>query len=254
MQTLEVLFTPADFEALRRRDLSDSVCVVFDVLRATTTMLTALANGARSVIPVADIPAAVAWRRRRPEVLLAGERDGLRIRAERAGGVDFDLGNSPREFTAARVAGRVIVATTTNGTRALKACAGAAAILPAGLVNVSTVARWLARERPAGVVVVGSGTYEDAAYEDVLGAGALVDRLWPALEGTRVLDSARLARTVYRAAGGRLLEAVAAESRNGRRLLALPELAEDVALCLAEDTLPVRAWMEGEEIVAAGGD
>lgn len=250
MQTLEVLFTPADFEALRGRDLSASACVVFDVLRATTTMLAALANGARAVIPVADIPAAVAWRQRRPEVLLAGERDGLRIRADRSGGVDFDLGNSPREFTAERVGGRVIVATTTNGTRALKACAGAAAILPAGLVNVSSVARWLARERPSEVVVVCSGTHEDAAYEDVLGAGALVDRLWPALDGTRVLDSARLARTVYRAAGGRLLEAVAADSRNGRRLLAIPELAEDVSLCVAEDTVPLRAWMEGEQVVA----
>lgn len=254
MQTLEVLFTPADFEALRGRDLSASACVVFDVLRATTTMLTALANGAKAVIPVADIPAAVAWRQRRPDVLLAGERDGLRIRADRSGGVDFDLGNSPREFTSERVAGRVIVATTTNGTRALKACAGAAAVLPAGLVNVSSVALWLARERPAEVVIVCSGTHEDAAYEDVLGAGALVDRLWPALEGTRVLDSARLARTVYRAAGGRLLEAVAAESRNGRRLLGLPELAEDVSLCVAEDTVTLRAWMEGEAVVAGTGE
>src|SRR2546422_11748827 len=99
MRTLEVLFAPAEFAALHQRDLSETACVVFDVLRATSTMVTALANGAAAIIPVAGIPEALAIRQRQPEVLLAGERDGLRIQADLTGSIAFDLGNSPREFT-----------------------------------------------------------------------------------------------------------------------------------------------------------
>ena len=97
--TLEVLFTPAEFEALKSRDLSNTVCVVFDVLRATTSMLAALRHGAAQILPVKEISEALALRGRLPPgALLAGERDGLRIRAGQSGGVDFDLGNSPREL------------------------------------------------------------------------------------------------------------------------------------------------------------
>ena len=123
--TLEVLFAPAEFEALGARNLSNTVCVVFDVLRATTSMLTALASGAERVYPVREISDALALRTRLPQsALLAGERHGLRIRAAMTGGTDFDFGNSPREFTADRVAGKSIIMTTTNGTRALHACLG----------------------------------------------------------------------------------------------------------------------------------
>jgi 2-phosphosulfolactate phosphatase len=246
MKSLEVLFTPADFQALSARDLRQSVCIVFDVLRATTTLLTALANGATAVGPAADIPEALAWRRRDPGVLLAGERDGLRIRGDRTGGVEFELGNSPREFTAERVSGRRIVATTTNGTRALRACAGALAVLPAALRNVEATAAWVARHATGEVLVVCSGTYEDASYEDVLGAGALVDRLWMGLDGVEVLDSARMARNLYRAAAGDLTGAMAEHARNGRRLLARPELADDVPLCATEDDLGLVARLDAD--------
>src|SRR5580704_1456629 len=102
----EVLFAPAEFEALRKRDLSTSVCVVLDIFRATSTIVTALANGATAVIPVAEIEDALELRDRQPGVLLAGERNGVRIRADLTGGVEFDFGNSPREFTAERVRGK----------------------------------------------------------------------------------------------------------------------------------------------------
>src|SRR5882724_9094593 len=95
---LEVLLSPAEFANLRNRDLSQTVCVVFDILRASTSMVTALANGAEAIIPVAEISEALALRQQRPDVLLAGERDGVRIRAELTGGIEFDLGNSPREY------------------------------------------------------------------------------------------------------------------------------------------------------------
>ena len=112
-------------------------------------MLTALHHGAAAIVPVAEISEALALRARQPDLLLAGERGGLRITALQSGGVEFDLGNSPRELTATRVRGRTIAMTTTNGTRALRACLGAARIWVGGLVNLDTLAVRCDRTRPS---------------------------------------------------------------------------------------------------------
>jgi 2-phosphosulfolactate phosphatase len=234
MKTLEVLYTPADFTALRRRNLDDAVCVVLDVFRATSSMVTALANGAAAIIPVAEIPEALAIRQRDPAVLLAGERDGVRIRSSLTGGTDFDLGNSPREFTREKVAGKVIVTTTTNGTRALRACAHAEGVLIGSFLNLAATAEFLARKRPETLLFVCSGTFDQAAAEDVLAAGALCDLLWNEYAVGEVSDAALLARQVFQTAAADL-PAAAAQSRNGRRLLAVPELREDVPFCLRRD-------------------
>src|ERR1017187_2892984 len=122
---IEVILPPAELPSLARRDLRGTACVVFDILRATSTFVTALQNGAQEIVPVSEISEALARRQLQPDVLLAGERDGVKIRAGQSGGVDFDLGNSPREFRPDRVRGKTIVSTTTNGTRAMRACAGA---------------------------------------------------------------------------------------------------------------------------------
>ncbi len=245
---LEVTFTPAEFAALRQRDLSQTVCVVFDVLRATTSMVTALTNGAREIIPVCEIAEAVALRQARPDLLLAGERNGLRILRAQTGSVDFDLGNSPREFTRDRVGGRAIAMTTTNGTRALQACRGARRVLVGSFLNLGAVADWLARERVADLLVVCSGTLEEASYEDVLGAGALCDAVWEQFSGGPVADSAQVAREIYRQGSGDLLAAVQ-RARNARRLLALPELREDVTVCLQRATTNVLAELGADGVV-----
>ena len=119
MKSLEVILAPAELPGLAKRDLRDTICVVFDVLRATSTFVTALHHGAKAIVPVSEIAEALALRQQQPDVLLGGERDGVRIRAAQTGGIDFDLGNSPREYTPEKVRGKTIVSTTTNGTRAL---------------------------------------------------------------------------------------------------------------------------------------
>lgn len=248
MKPLEVLFTPADFAALARRDLSSTTCVVFDVLRATSSMVTALAAGADSIRPVATIEEALAIRAADPAALLAGERDGLRIGAALTGGVEFDLGNSPREFTSARVAGRRLVMTTTNGTRALRACSGAATTLVASFLNLAATAALIRARLPEALVLVGSGTFEEAAWEDTLGAGALLDLLVPDGDAGRFTDGALLAWHAYRAHRDDLAAALGL-GRNGRRLLARPELAADVASCAARDTVSRAAMMNGDGLV-----
>jgi 2-phosphosulfolactate phosphatase len=232
MATIEALLSPAEYQARRGGgDFAGSVCVVFDVLRATSVVVTALANGAEGIAPVEEIAAALAWKQREPAVLLAGERDGLRIRAAQTGGVDFDLGNSPREYTPARVAGKRIVSTTTNGTRALRACDEAPTVAVAALLNLDATARWLRRTSPERVILVCAGTAEFAALEDVLAAGALCDHLtdWPRT------DAAELAWRGFQDAK-RDLPGVISRSRNGRRLLGHPDLRDDVAFCLQRDT------------------
>ena len=242
MTTLEVLFAPAEFNALNQRDLSRTVCVVFDILRATSSMVTALVNGAAAIVPVAEIGEALAMRRQQPDVLLAGEREGVRIRAATTGSVDFDLGNSPREFTADRVRGRTIVMTTTNGTRALRACAGAKTVLIGAFLNLEAVAGWIRRERPENLLLVCSGTVDQAAYEDALAAGALCDLIWEDYANGQVADSALVAREIHRSAQADLLTAVQ-RARNGRRLLAIPELRDDVAACVRMNALSVLGEM-----------
>lgn len=236
MTTLEVLFTPADFAALTRRDLSQTACVVFDVLRATSAMVTALANGAASIMPVAEISEALDARRRSPDVLLAGERGGVRIGPHLTGSIAFDLGNSPREFTAERVQGKTIIITTTNGTRALRACAPAALVLAGSFLNLSATARCFEAAGFANLLIVCSGTLEEAAYEDVLGAGALCEKLWHKFDPNAVADSAFIARRLFQNEHDNLAAALS-RSRNGRRLLSRPELREDVAFCARIDAL-----------------
>jgi 2-phosphosulfolactate phosphatase len=247
-QTLEVLFAPAEFAALKDRDLRETVCIVFDVLRATSTMITALANGAEAIIPVAEIPEALEVRKARAGTLLAGERNGLRISASLTGSIDFDLGNSPREFTSERIGGKTVAMSTTNGTRALRACAAARAVLPGSVLNLGALARYLKAQKPSSLLLVCSGTIDQVSYEDVLGAGALCERIWAEYEGGSIADSALMARRLFRLESKDLFAGISS-SRNGRRLLGIPELREDVAFCARPDVYDFIAQLDSEGVV-----
>lgn len=242
---IEVLFTPADFDQLKHRNLQETVCVVFDILRATTSMITALANGARAVIPVAEISEAVALHKANPSLLLAGERHGVRIRKHLTGGPDFDFGNSPREFTADKVAGKTLVSTTTNGTRALRACHGAREILASSFLNLGAIVGHLQRIQPKELIVVCSGTFEQAAYEDILAAGALLERLQGLMPGGKISDAAIISRQIYQLASANLMAAMQ-HARNGRTLLANPELREDVAFSVRMDVYDFVAALDAQ--------
>jgi 2-phosphosulfolactate phosphatase len=243
MKSLDVLFTPADFAALRNQKLDDTLCVVFDVFRATSSMVTALANGAEAIIPVGEIPEALATKQNLPNVLLAGERDGVRIRAAQTGGPDFDLGNSPREFTKEKVAGKTIVMTTTNGTRALRSCAHAKTVLIGSFLNLQATADFIFKSSPQNLLLICSGTCEQTAYEDALGVGALCDLIWNTVEPRHISDSAKMARELYTIASKDIV-AAAATSRNGTRLSGIPDLRADVPFCTQRDIFNFAAAMQ----------
>ena len=245
---LEVLFTPRDYEALQPAQLTETVCVIFDVLRATSSMVTALSHGARDIRPARHVADALRLRRLRPDCLLAGERDGLRIRTEATGGIDFDLGNSPREFTQSVVQDKSIVMTTTNGTRAWQACRGAHTTLVSSFLNLRATADYiLGVQRP--LMLICSGTGERLAYEDVLGAGALVGLISKQFSAVPLADSALMAQRLYESEECNLGSALSG-SANGRRLTGLPELHGDVAFCAQRDCFAIAAGARGDDPIA----
>ncbi len=247
---VNVIFGPAEFRDLPGLELGGTACVVFDILRATTSAAMALAHGAASIRPVSTIEEAVALRRADAGLLLAGERGGIRIGPELTGGPAFDFGNSPREFTRERVAGRRLAMTTTNGTRALRACAGAGLTLAASFLNLAGATRRLGGGSASWeqVLLVCSGTGEDTALEDVLAAGAMVEAL-SANVGVELGDAARIALGAWRAAQSDWPEMLLGAG-NARRLRSLPDLAPDVAFCLQRDILEVVPRMKNGELRA----
>ncbi|MFZ0827477.1 MAG: 2-phosphosulfolactate phosphatase [Verrucomicrobiia bacterium] len=245
MKSLEVILSPKELPALLKRDLRNTLCVVFDVLRATSTFVTALHHGAKAIVPVSDIAEALARREKHPEILLGGERDGVTIRAAQTGGIDFDLGNSPREYTPEKVQGKTIVSTTTNGTRALRACAGAQMVLAGSFLNLSATARSVQRLQAASVLLVCAGTRDNVATEDVLAAGALGEKLLRSATRCAVSDSVETALGAWREAKSDLGGAVAG-AENARRLLAIPELRDDVAFCLRPNVFDLTAVLGGD--------
>jgi 2-phosphosulfolactate phosphatase len=205
-----------------------SAVLVVDVLRASTTMVTALANGCRAIVPVAD--ADEAWRRAAAlpagTALVAGERKGEPL-------AGFDLGNSPLEFTAERVADKVIVFTTSNGTRALLAARGAPAVAVAGLVNLTAAAAWAAATG-RDVTVVCAGDRGALALEDQVCAGLLIGLLADGAPDAVLSPQARAARDVGRGYAADIPR-LAREAPWGRHLAAAGRAA-DLAVCLALDT------------------
>lgn len=224
---IDVLFTPAEFT---ERALAGCTAVVVDVLRASTTIVEALAAGAREVLAVAEVTEALAIAADggggRESVVVGGERGGLRCEG-------FDLGNSPREYTPATVGGRRVVLCTTNGTRAVVAAAsgGAAEVLVGAFTNLKSVVNAAARGgRDVTVLCAGSEgrfSLEDAVCAGGV-AGGLAYRLGPAADRT---DAASAAEVLFRAHRESLVRLFTAAT-HGRRLVDLG-LGDDLAAAAA---------------------
>lgn len=215
------------------------IAVVIDVLRASTTMITALAHGAARVVPVAGIDEArrLAATLDGP-VLLGGERGGVRI-------PEFDLGNSPREYSAERVTGKTVVITTTNGTAALHACRAAREIVVGAIVNRAAVAEVVRRlaKGATPVHLVCAGTDGAVSAEDVLAAGAILDAASASGPADVLDDAAREALAFFRrvAHGGDLPAALVTEFRRspgGANLVDLG-MEADLPAAAAIDSLAV---------------
>jgi 2-phosphosulfolactate phosphatase len=193
--------------------LVGGVAVVIDVLRATTTIIHALAAGCSAVRPCAEVEEAreLAGQMRAGRVVLGGERGGLPL-------AGFDVGNSPQDYTAKLCQGNTVVLTTSNGTRAILRAAEAERTILAGFVNYSAVCEQLHHDtRPIHIVC--AGTEGEVTLEDTLLAGALVDYLREAFP-VRLNDSARLAWDCFEQHGQVLFGALEV-SKGGAKLRAL---------------------------------
>ena len=242
MDAIDVLWSPGELTAAPPGGRG---MVVIDVLRATTSITTALAAGAERVIPARTVEAARAEAARVPGSLLCGERRGLPPPG-------FDLGNAPGEFGPEAVAGRRLVFTTTNGTAAIEAARGGGSLWLACFRNARAAARAVADDaarRGSGVTIVCAGRRGRVSMDDAWCAGHLVTRLAEVVEGATLTDGARAAEAL-RAELGPPTAAGLARTAAGQALRAIGRTA-DLRACAAVDDLEVvPVWRDGALVAA----
>jgi 2-phosphosulfolactate phosphatase len=227
-RAIHVAFLPS---IAREDQIRDHAIVVIDILRATTTIVTALYHGASEIIPCAEIDQA-----RRiagesdPRGLLGGERQGLRIPG-------FDLGNSPSEYSRAAIGGRRIVLATTNGTPAMEVCRPAKVVWIAAFSNLSAAVQKISNE--PNLTLICAGTDGRVTGEDVLFAGYMIERMNADSGQTTYNDQAEIARGAWRDACRRIekgekLSAILGLTHGGRNLIR-NGLQADVEMCAEID-------------------
>ena len=163
--------------------------VVIDILRASSTMITALANGASAIHPCLEVDEARALKERLDDALVGGERGGKPIEG-------FDCSNSPVDYSSDQVKGRPVVFTTTNGTFALSRVSNCREVLIGAFLNLSALCEGLRECRD--VVLLCAGTNGRVTREDVLFSGAVADRLTAANPAAVYNDETRLAISAWR--------------------------------------------------------
>lgn len=162
---IEVCFTT---ENINFYNIKNSHVVVVDILRATSAICAAFANGAKAIIPVPT--AHEAQEAKRKGFMVAAERDGVKL--------DFaDFGNSPFNFTRDRVEGKEVAYSTTNGTHAIVKAAGGLSVVIGSFINLSAVANWLINKNEGDILILCAGWKGKFCLEDTLFAGALSEIL-----------------------------------------------------------------------------
>ena len=229
---IDVAFTPGEPE-------DASVAIVIDVLRATTTIAYALAQGYQRVLACGEVDQARALAERvNGGAVLAGERKCVKPEG-------FDLGNSPREFEAGTCAGRLLVLSTTNGTQAVLAARGSRRVLAGCLLNAEATARALAAGGAREVLLLCSGSRGQVAADDVAAAGCLAGHL-TLLAAAQPSDAARVAIALFDA-WKHDLAGLLHRSVSGRRLHGIG-LQRDVEDCARVDAVPLVAELDKEGV------
>lgn len=229
---IEVCLSP---ELLHLYEVKGKTVVVADILRATSCMVTALAHGAETIRPYADLEEC--RRAATAGYETSGERNGIKVEG-------FDRGNSPIEYLGEDIRGKKIAFTTTNGTEAIEKSKGAEQLLIGAFLNVSEVAHRIA-DAGRDTIIVCAGWKGRFNLEDTLFAGALCQRLH---NHFRIEDDAVIAAmSLYQEAHHNMFSYLE-KSSHVRRLNRI-NLHEDMAFCLTEDSYPVVPHLQGDHLV-----
>lgn len=233
MPTLEVCLSP---NLLPLHTLTHKTVVVVDILRATSCMVTAIACGVESILPLQDIETCRAMKNQ--GYYIAAERDGKQVEG-------FDLGNSPFSYMEKHLIGQKIAFTTTNGTQVIKLSENSEQIIVGAFLNLSAVASYLS-EQKKDVLVACAGWKGNINVEDTLFAGALVDML-ASQNFTISNDSALLAQSLYQKNQSDLLGFVSLCS-HVQRLKNLG-IQKDIEFCLQKDVYEVVPILQNGKLV-----
>lgn len=229
---VEVCLTPA---LLPLYDIENSIVVVIDIFRATSSICYGIENGASAIIPVSHVEECSAYSGQ--GCLLAAERDGRVVDG-------FDFGNSPFSYTADKVRGKTIVLTTTNGTHAIQLSRSARQILIGSFFNLTALAEYLIGCRQ-NVLLVCAGWKNKFNLEDTIFAGAMVDKLKPA--NYIPDDSSIAAQDLYLLAKDDL-PGYLKKTSHSERLKKLG-IEEDIAFCLSVDITTAIPVLDGDKLV-----
>ncbi len=236
---IELYLTAVPFS---EANLENKAVVVVDVLRSSTSVCAALLAGAKGVIPT-DGPGEAGEMRSRlggDNTVLAGERNGVRID-------NFDLGNSPSEFTEEAVGGKFVIMTTTNGTGIFKKTAKAELVLSGGLVNASKVVEKIAQS-DQDLVIACSGQQGNFSIEDTLCGGLLIDLLASKYQKAKKMnDAATIALQLYQNNVSILRETIE-KGEHGQYLASLG-FKNDVSTATLIDSMPVRPVLRDGRLI-----
>jgi len=218
--------------------------VVVDILRASAVLCTALANGAKEILPVADVETAISLKRdSSADALLCGEREGRKLPG-------FDLGNSPTEYRRDVVTGHRLIYSSTNGSAALAAAPIGVEVIVAGLVNLSAAAEHVASTNLPTLIVC-SGKLGQFALEDAVGAGALIAQLWQLDSDLELVNDGALTAQIlwdrYKSDPVMPLW----QSEHGKYLIGLG-FGADLSICAAIDSVPLVPVLREGRLVADG--
>lgn len=237
---LDLLFLPSE---VREAQLEKQLVIVTDVLRASSTIVTALHHGAKEIIPVESLEDATRLMQDigRKYVILCGEREGKKID-------QFDLGNSPFEYTNGGIKDKTLIYCSTNGSRAIVRAASAGKLVMAGFLNLSYALDYAIKSDFDQITILCSGKEDRFCLEDVVCAGMMVSRLLEEFgDDLEASDAATAGLQIYNQHQKNIPKMIKT-SDHGKYLAALG-FGEDLIYCSQIDALPVVPVLENGRIV-----